>query len=326
MSIRMKATPASSALSSGCQEHPFVSILVCTTGNRAALGQCLETLTAQGCQRSEILLVLNGEFDPAFPQRMAAYPVRLLHEPRRGVSIARNTGFRQARGEIVALVDDDVVADSDWLHELVKGFQDPAIACVTGRVLAGGSAGDGMQRMFLSEQGETARFVEPGPNPCRDVLSSVIGVGCNMAFRKHFLENCASFPEDLGAGSVIGLHDEPYLFLQVLRHGGRIYYTQRARVTHSLSEEELAHSKSRLQARFAGTVAFRLKLIVEENGCRWAALKNMSVSASRALRACLGGKDSTQSPAMLSPFEKLRAYLRGPSIYLRSRQSRRRTK
>jgi hypothetical protein len=41
-------------------------------------------------RRSDLLLVVNGEVDDAFVRAVQRYPLRLLTEPRRGVSFARN--------------------------------------------------------------------------------------------------------------------------------------------------------------------------------------------------------------------------------------------
>src|SRR5262249_5236215 len=103
-----------------CNEHPFVSIVVCTLGNRLTLDQCVTSLLSLQCCKCEILLVLSGGGDDRKRRLAQRFPVKLIHERRRGVSIARNTAVAEARGEIVAFVDDDVVVDSNWLHELVE--------------------------------------------------------------------------------------------------------------------------------------------------------------------------------------------------------------
>src|SRR5256885_15913715 len=61
--------------------------------------------------------------------------VRYLHEPRPGVSHARNTGLAAARGEYVALADDDMEADLWWLDNLVAELADGRFDCATMFVL-----------------------------------------------------------------------------------------------------------------------------------------------------------------------------------------------
>ena len=59
------------------------------------------------------------------------------HGAGRGLNAARNTGLREAGGELIAFVDDDVLAPPGWLQALVRGR---AAAILTPRRSAGRSA------------------------------------------------------------------------------------------------------------------------------------------------------------------------------------------
>jgi glycosyltransferase involved in cell wall biosynthesis len=320
------STGKSEESDSPCFLHPFISIILCTNGLRSTLLRSVELLVAQDCRRFEIILVLNGPPDEAFPRAVAHLPVRLLNEPCRGVCNARNHAIPQAKGEILAFVDDDVLTDPRWLHELVKGFEDPAVACVTGRVIPAGRlylASERADRYYSSERALSLWSLDASdPNWYQYILGEPVGFGCNMAFRKNFLQNYSLFPRDLGAGSLIGGGDEFYMFVQVLKRGFRIRHIPSAAVTH-LFEADVEKQRVRDAQLFAGSVAFALKLFTEEKTLRWATIKWVLSGFKRRARHILAQKAISSEPQeLLSPREKLRAYLRGLRVYWKWRQNR----
>ena len=66
---------------------------------------------------------------------VARYGFRYALEPHPGHSWARNKAVAECRGEILAFMDDDMIADPHWLSAIVKTFEDPQIMCATGLVL-----------------------------------------------------------------------------------------------------------------------------------------------------------------------------------------------
>lgn len=311
---------------SPCSLHPFLSVILCTTGIRPTLDRCLELLAAQDCRRFEVILVLNAPPDENFARAVADFPVRLLNEPRCGVSHARNHAIPHARGEILAFVDDDVLTDSNWIHELVKGFQDPAVACVTGRIIPAGIlslARERAERYYASERALSAWSLDASdPNWYQYILGEPVGFGCNMAFRKSFLENGTLFPGDIGAGALIGGCDEFYMFVQVLKRGFRIRHVPSAAVTH-LFEADVQKQKVRNAQLYAASVAFALKMFTEERSLRWATCKWLLAGFQRRVRHILARRAIASEPQeLLSAREKLRAYLEGLRVYWKWRRNR----
>ena len=303
---------------------PFASIILCTNGLRPMLIRCLENLTAQVYPGYEIIVVLNGPDDASFAQTVSRFPVRLFNEPRPGVSVARNHAVPHAKGEILVFVDDDVLIDPNWLHEIVKGFEDPNVACVTGRVIPAGTvclAAEKADRYYSSERALSAWSLDASnPNWYQYILGDPVGFGCNMAFRKTFLENYALFPVDLGAGSLIGGGDEFYMYVQVVKHGFRIRHTPMAAVTHFF-EDDIDKQKARNAQLHAGSVAFALKLFLEERTLRLATVKWLLSGLKRRARRVWNQRAIASEPQeLLSPREKLSAYVRGLGVYWKSRR------
>jgi GT2 family glycosyltransferase len=56
----------------------------------------------------------------------------LFNDGELGASAARNLSIKQARGDIIAFVDDDVLLFPDWAEEMIKTYEDASIIGVTG--------------------------------------------------------------------------------------------------------------------------------------------------------------------------------------------------
>lgn len=305
-----------------CADHPFISIILCTLGHRSSLQKCLDSLAAQDCTSFEILLVLNREGEAPALRVPDHVSYRLLRELRPGVCAARNCAIPEARGEILVFVDDDVVAHDGWLHQLLQGFADPQVACVTGRVIPEGpgvlSATDSLHYYF-GPHAVSPRAFDPSDGSYEEVLNGrVFGVGCNMAFRRSFLQAYSRFPEDLGTGSVIGAQDDNYMLIQVLRHGFRIHYNPHAQVTHFFEDDVNVRKVRRAQLCASG-LALRLKLLAEDDGHRTAILKNSLNKVLRFLRIA-SGQAPVESRELLSPAKQLLAYMNGIRLYWKARR------
>jgi len=116
---------------------------------------------------------------------------RYVFEPQQGKSYALNAGIREARGEILAFMDDDVTVDAQWLQSLTAIFQRQGWAGVGGRVLP--------ERTFtppawLSAEGKYAlaplAMFDLGPQP-GELIEAPFGT--NMAFRKESSRKSADF-------------------------------------------------------------------------------------------------------------------------------------
>ena len=307
-------------------ERHFVTIILCTTGLKPSLIRCLEGLTDQSRHylNSEVIVVLNGLEDAAFAQTVSRFPVALLNEPRPGVSIARNHAVPRAKGEILVFVDDDILFDPNWLEEMIDGFEDPKVACVTGRVIPAGQlsiTAERADRYYTSERALSEWTLDASnPNWYQYIVGEPVGFGCNMAFRKDFLLNYSLFPDDLGAGSLIGGGDEFYMYLQVVKHGFRIRHVPTAAVTHFFDNSN-QKQKARNAQLYSGSVAFALKIFLEEKHLRIATVKWVFSALKRRVRRVWTRKAITSEPQeLLSPCEKVLAYLRGVVIYWKSRR------
>jgi GT2 family glycosyltransferase len=139
----------------------------------------MEGLQRTAYPRFEVIVVNDGSTDDT-PKIVAEYVgVRMISTENRGLSAARNTGWQNAGGEIVAYIDDDAYPDPHWLQYL---------AC---RFMTGDWVGVGGPNIAPPGDGAIAECVANAPGGPVHVLLSDIEAehipGCNMAFRRDAL-------------------------------------------------------------------------------------------------------------------------------------------
>ena len=181
-----------------------ISVILCTYNRCEALKKALESaggLRLPGEVEWEVLVVDNNSTDRTravvedFCHRYPAH-FRYLFEPQQGKSYALNAGIREAQGEVLAFMDDDVTVEPTWLNNLVMPLLRGEWAGSGGRILP--------ERTFVpppwlprEERYALAPLVmfDCGPDACELAEPPF---GTNMAFRKEMFERYGGFRTDLG--------------------------------------------------------------------------------------------------------------------------------
>ncbi len=108
---------------------PAVSIVIPTYNSGLVLERCLESIRLQDypLERQEVIVVDGGSVDDteAIAQ---SYGARIIFNPLQTGEAGKAAGVKEARNEIVALIDsDNVLPDRNWLRQMVHSFSDPEI-------------------------------------------------------------------------------------------------------------------------------------------------------------------------------------------------------
>jgi glycosyltransferase involved in cell wall biosynthesis len=123
---------------------PRVSVVVPTYRRRDLVRNCLQSLLAQDfpSNRYEIIVVEDGSDDAGEVVRSISnghVAIRYFQTPHRGHASTYDLGFKEARYEIVAFIDDDAKAPANWLRRMVSTLvntRDQGVGGVGGRISA----------------------------------------------------------------------------------------------------------------------------------------------------------------------------------------------
>jgi glycosyltransferase involved in cell wall biosynthesis len=119
------------------EEKPEITVVITFHNAEATLAEAIDSVLCQECVNLELLLVDDGSTDAsaAVALRFSDPPVRLLRPGRVGRAAALNLGIKQARAELVAILDADDRAHPDRFRAQVAYLREHAeISLVAGNV------------------------------------------------------------------------------------------------------------------------------------------------------------------------------------------------
>ena len=200
---------------------------------------CIDSLRRQSVKPYEVIVVLDPDSDliDFFGKRLSN-DVRIVVSDGYGLSNARNAGVKNAKGSIVAFIDDDAVADRDWLLNILKNYDTANVVGVGGLIVP------------LWESSRPSWFPEE--------LNWVIGcsykglpehkafvrnpLGCNMSFRREVFEKVGYFKTDIGRfGKRLLSGEESEFSVRIMKNfpNAKIIYDPSAIVYHRVPKNRL---------------------------------------------------------------------------------------
>ncbi len=223
-----------------------LTVVLCSYNRGESLARALNSAAALTVPESigwQILVVDNNSTDhtsEVCEEFCRRYPDRFhyLFEPQQGLSYARNAGVREARGDIIVFMDDDVTVEPTWLHNLTAELHGGEWAGAGGRVLPLWTC---PPPRWLPREGRYAL----APLTVFDMGAEAgelteAPFGANMAFRKEMFQKYGGFRTDLGRrpGTLIGNEDTEF-GKRLLMGGERLRYEPSALMYHPVQEARI---------------------------------------------------------------------------------------
>jgi glucosyl-dolichyl phosphate glucuronosyltransferase len=262
------------------------TIAICTLDRAALLAQCLSAVLLDAVstaeRRGEIVVVDNGSADATaavVASLCSAHPrtpMRYLIEPQRGLAMARNRALDEARGAIIAFLDDDAMVHSGWLGSCLDAFaMFPDTAAVGGEILPRSTIDlPDWFRPPLSKVYSVMSLASACGAP-RAFPGEEHPLGANMAFRRSVFERRRFSPRLGRSGSDLISSEEAEIFFALRREGKAVRYVPGMRVDHVIDAARLTEAWAIRRYWFDGVSRARLRV---SPGAR---LKDTAVMAAK---------------------------------------------
>ena len=184
-----------------------ISVVICayTLDRWNDLVEAVESLHKQTLQPREVIVVVDHNPELLERARQVLDGVSVIENREiRGLSGARNSGIALARADIIAFMDEDAVAEPEWLERLSAGYEDPQVLGIGGAV----------EPLWLSGRPgwfpQEFNWVVGCSYRGLPIATAVVRnpIGCNMSFRRTVFQTMGGFRNEIGRVGTRPVGDE----------------------------------------------------------------------------------------------------------------------
>jgi len=233
-------------------KSPLISVIIAVKNNRATLGKCLDSVLAIDYDNYETIVVDDGSTDGT-SEALKKYSSKIkiiTNTESTGPSAARNSAAHQAEGEFLAFTDGDCIVGSQWLKELLSGFDKADPASVGGRQELPEDAGDFQKKVFLlmKKIGFITDYMRAGKDTIAEVAHNA---SCCVMYRKEVFLEMGGFLKGFWPGEDVELD------YRLKKKGYRLRYNPKALVYHYRPDN--LKKFSRMMSRYGRAQGFLLR-------------------------------------------------------------------
>lgn len=216
-----------------------ISIVICSYNRADFLESVLNTLTHQtiGYKFFEVIVINNNSTDDtqtvAEDYTLKHDTFRVVFEKKQGLSHARNRGYKEAKGDWVAYLDDDAKASNNYVERMLHVIKHYDFDCFGGVYLPWYKYGK--PKWFKDEYGSNGfKLKKTG------ILDEDYASGGVIVFKKSVLEYFNGFPVNIGmSGTKVAYGEEVFLQIKMKQKGYVIGFDPNLRIEHVVARKKL---------------------------------------------------------------------------------------
>ncbi len=248
-----------------CLEYEdMLSVIICTTGNVSGVKNAVKSLLADKLpnDKYEIIVVNNSPKTLDYRKKPAYHSavdvgtgvpdgpqfhitkssnIKIIEEPILGLSKARNTGAREAKGEYLLYMDDDAIANPDLLFNIYSAYKDHKdFSIIGGQIFL--NIPTPKPEIFLENRDSLwSGYTVPYTHFRRIKEHYEFPYGACFSIRHSALDILGGFSESYGrCGNNFAGGEETALCFKALKYGFKIGIQPKASVIHCVDERRFS--------------------------------------------------------------------------------------
>jgi glycosyltransferase involved in cell wall biosynthesis len=197
-----------------------ITVIAATYNRKELLEKLINSLLNQNYKDYEVIIVDDGSTDGTdkFLENIKDKKLTFFKQKNLYPAVARNTGIKHAKGNIIAFTDDDCIADKNWLKEIENCFEENKdILAVEGKTTSYDTTP--FTKQVINENGQKYNT-------------------CNLAVYKKILIEIDCFDEDYPFGTL----EDQDLAARILRKG-KIKFCDKAIIVHPPIGDKVVDAK-----------------------------------------------------------------------------------